>query len=932
MPVIAQVTRDVMQDFEETRDIRLQKDDAFQSILRVQKQGMDYGQSQQTYETWNGDDYDTQMLAVGYKAPLWAVDYLMHLKLDSNVRILDVCCGTGLVARYLREKGFTNIDALDSSEAMLQKAKKKDLYKNYFCCPIGEGKRAPIAEGQYDVVTVAGGFAEGHMKPDAFEEMLRVLKVGGYVINVMRDENRRKVAIYKDSFDAQCRKLVEEGKWERVFEHVNPNYYMKLHGLVQVYRKKETLTKDEAFRRIMQVQIPGMTYDQSQTTYVNWHGDAYDTEMLACGYKAPEWAVDYFLDLNLDSSVRILDVCSGTGLVAKFLKAKSPAGRQYANIDALDSSKEMLQGAKKLGIYKKFFCCPIGGDCPPAPIADDEYDVVIIAGGFAEGHMEPTAFDEMLRVLKKGGYIINVMREENRRKCIIYKNTFDKHCQDLVDAKMWTKIYEHINEKYYMDYTGLVQVYQKPDPNNPWKPTEKQAANWESILRVQIKGMNWDQSQQKYEKWHGDDYDNHMLAVGYKAPEWAVDYLLKLDLEPSARILDVAAGTGLISKFLKAKAPGKFLNIEALDSSREMLDAAKEQNLYKEYHQCMIGGGHRPDLKEDYYDVITIAGGFAEAHLEVDAFDEMLRLLKVGGYIINVMREENRHKCVIYKDKFVPHCAKLVQDKKWELVHEHVNPHYYMNFHGLVQVYRKTLSITPPEAYEKILKVQRQGLSWLQSQDAYLGLNGRNYEEAEIALGYRGAEWAADYLSNLNLPKDSKILDVCAGTGLVGKHLQGRGFTNLEALDSCREMLKGSVGRGYRKLHIACIGCDDLTTCIGVAQYDALTCAGGFAEAHLTPAAFWEMVKLTRPGGFIVNVMREADRRDCNIYKDHFDALVQRLVDEGRVELVFSHINGGYAAGEDGLVQVFKVKQRAHLKPGYWTGNAPEDQLDEEDR
>merc|ERR1712235_187438 len=138
---------------------------------------------------------------------------------------------------------------------MLEKAKKKNLYKSYFCCPIGEGKRAPIAEGQYDVVTVAGGFAEGHMKPDAFEEMLRVVKPGGYII--------------------------DEGKWERVFEHVNPNYYMKLHGLVQVFRKKEELTKDEAFRRIMQVQIPGMTYDQSQTTYVKWHGDAYDTEMLA---------------------------------------------------------------------------------------------------------------------------------------------------------------------------------------------------------------------------------------------------------------------------------------------------------------------------------------------------------------------------------------------------------------------------------------------------------------------------------------------------------------------------------------------------------------------------------------------------------------------------------------------------------------------------
>lgn len=58
------------------------------------------------------------MLAVGYKAPLWAVDYLLHLKLDKNVRILDVCCGTGLVARYAKEHGYINIDALDSSEVI----------------------------------------------------------------------------------------------------------------------------------------------------------------------------------------------------------------------------------------------------------------------------------------------------------------------------------------------------------------------------------------------------------------------------------------------------------------------------------------------------------------------------------------------------------------------------------------------------------------------------------------------------------------------------------------------------------------------------------------------------------------------------------------------------------------------------------------------
>ena len=45
------------------------------------------------------------------------------------------------------------------------------------------------------------------------------------------------------------------------------------------------------------------------------------------------------------------------------------------------------------------------------------------------------------------------------------------------------------------------------------------------------------------------DYDDHVKALGYKGAEWAVDYLLKLNLDPSIRILDVAAGTGLIGCF-----------------------------------------------------------------------------------------------------------------------------------------------------------------------------------------------------------------------------------------------------------------------------------------------------------------------------------------------------------------------------------------------
>ena len=54
--------------------------------------------------------------------------------------------------------------------------------------------------------------------------------------------------------------------------------------------------------------------------------------------------------------------------------------------------------------------------------------------------MEPSAFDEMLRVLKPGGYVINAMKEQNRRKCVMYKDSFDKHCQKLVEEGKWIKV------------------------------------------------------------------------------------------------------------------------------------------------------------------------------------------------------------------------------------------------------------------------------------------------------------------------------------------------------------------------------------------------------------------------------------------------------------------------------------------------------------
>ena len=97
----------------------------------------------------------------------------------------------------------------------------------------------------------------------------------------------------------------------------------------------------------------------------------------------------------------------------------------------------------------------------------------------------------------------------------------------------------------------------------------------------------------------------------------------------TVRILDVAAGTGLVGVEL---AKLGFKNIDALDYSQEMLDLAKEkgpirQNYKTKYHNVLLPGCYQnyicapfgntiPDgMKARSYDCVIMLGGFAAGHL-----------------------------------------------------------------------------------------------------------------------------------------------------------------------------------------------------------------------------------------------------------------------------------------------------------------------------
>ncbi|MCJ8502886.1 class I SAM-dependent DNA methyltransferase [Desulfatitalea alkaliphila] len=137
------------------------------------------------YGEW-AELYDRDTIKVmGYVGPQTAVSMLDGYLNSKGCRVLDAGCGTGLVGEFLKHKGYKNIDAMDYSEDMLVEAEKKSVYKKLFQEDLNEGLEIP--DNSYDATICVGTFTYAHVGPEAFEELLRVTKPGGYICFTIRD-------------------------------------------------------------------------------------------------------------------------------------------------------------------------------------------------------------------------------------------------------------------------------------------------------------------------------------------------------------------------------------------------------------------------------------------------------------------------------------------------------------------------------------------------------------------------------------------------------------------------------------------------------------------------------------------------------------------------------------------------------------------------
>ena len=128
--------------------------------------------------------------------------------LDTSSRILDVGAGTGLLGAALRERGFTVLDALDLSPAMLAEAERKGVYGTLREARLGDP--LPFADGAYDSVVACGVLTTGHAPASCLDELVRITRSGGHLVFTLRSDRT------PPGYDEKIAELGASGRWELV--------------------------------------------------------------------------------------------------------------------------------------------------------------------------------------------------------------------------------------------------------------------------------------------------------------------------------------------------------------------------------------------------------------------------------------------------------------------------------------------------------------------------------------------------------------------------------------------------------------------------------------------------------------------------------------------------------------------------------------------
>ena len=145
-----------------------------------------------------------------------------------------------------------------------------------------------------------------------------------------------------------------------------------------------------------------------------------------------------------------------------------------------------------------------------------------------------------------------------------------------------------------------------------------------------------------------------------------------------------------------------------------------------------------------------------------------------------------------------------------------------------------------------------------------------DYERRILGNGYSTPAVAAGLVGRYVVPEEGPIFDAGAGSGLMGVVLAPLGYKDLVGIDVSPDMLELARSKDvYKDLREMELGGrldfpDD--------TFAAVVSTGVFAAGHAPPESFEELIRVTKPGGYVIFSVRTDVYVDGG-FKDKQEAL-----------------------------------------------------------
>ncbi|KAK6184854.1 hypothetical protein SNE40_007221 [Patella caerulea] len=182
------------------------------------------------------------------------------------------------------------------------------------------------------------------------------------------------------------------------------------------------------------------------------------------------------------------------------------------------------------------------------------------------------------------------------------------------------------------------------------------------------------------------------------------------------------------------------------------------------------------------------------------------------------------------------------------------------------------------------------------------------YDTDVALLNYTGPVVTADVAVHLypNNRENITMLDIAAGHGLLAIELRKQGFKHIDAVDPSPVSKKVAMEKNlYGRYLVDFV--DERRLDIKTDEYDCVVSCGGFAPGLVPCCALNEMIRVTKPGGYVCISAPEYILRLSKEHTDRLEPLMDKYVNSGVWEKISRTVVDNYLNQKPGIIFVFRV-------------------------